>query len=155
MTSVSISSLESPDARKDFSPVGMASRSFLDQMREIHGEESPWWRSNLTHHGLNDTVGYFGAGKGGKLHTNRRTANAFAVKRRLDPHREGYVPLYCGALQDWSGLRDELAELRCPAMEVEEGKVKQVLEEKDALAARLHRSPDLLDAFLMTFTYSD
>ena len=25
----------------------MASRSFLNQMREIHGEESPWWRSNI------------------------------------------------------------------------------------------------------------
>src|SRR5262249_51683276 len=25
----------------------MASRSFLDQMREIHGAESPWWRSNI------------------------------------------------------------------------------------------------------------
>ncbi len=47
ITSVGISSLESPDARNDFSPVGMASRSFLNQMREIHGEESPWWRSNI------------------------------------------------------------------------------------------------------------
>jgi hypothetical protein len=25
----------------------MASRSSLNQMREIHGEESPWWRSNI------------------------------------------------------------------------------------------------------------
>src|SRR5262249_21841478 len=47
ITAVSISSLESPDARNEFSPVGMASRSFLYQMREIHGEESPWWRSNI------------------------------------------------------------------------------------------------------------
>ena len=47
ITSVGISSLESPDARNDVSPVGMASRSFLNQMREIHGEESPWWRSNI------------------------------------------------------------------------------------------------------------
>jgi hypothetical protein len=38
-------------------------------------------------------------------------------------------------------------------MEMQEGQVKQVLEEKDALAARLQRSPDLLDAFLMTFTF--
>jgi hypothetical protein len=37
--------------------------------------------------------------------------------------------------------------------EVEESQVKQVLEEKDALAARLTRSPDLLDALLMTFTF--
>jgi len=38
---------------------------------------------------------------------------------------------------------------------VGEGQVKQVLEDKEALAARLHRSPDLLDALLMTFTFSD
>ena len=47
IVSVPISSLESPDADKDVSPVGMASRTFLNQMREIHGEESPWWRSNI------------------------------------------------------------------------------------------------------------
>ena len=40
-------------------------------------------------------------------------------------------------------------------MEVEESQVKQVLEDKDALATRLHRSPDLLDALLMTFTFSE
>jgi hypothetical protein len=36
----------------------------------------------------------------------------------------------------------------------EESQVKKVLEDKDALAARLHRSPDLLDVLLMTFTFS-
>jgi phage terminase large subunit len=270
ITAVAISSLESPDAHKDFSPVGMASRSFLHQMRAIHGEESPWWRSNilgifpgqetvrfipaawldactradvpgdelwkdypagstfmgidigggvggdrsvilvrnqkqllavfasewhgvlddarqrlepivvqlarqwnvspdhivydkagigrsfgsyLANHGLNNTMGFFGAGRGGKLYINRRTANAFALKRRLDPHRDGYVPFYCGGIAEWPELRQELAELRSPTMEVEESQVKQVLEDKDALAARLHRSPDLLDALLMTFTY--
>jgi hypothetical protein len=40
-------------------------------------------------------------------------------------------------------------------MEVEEGQVKQMLESKEAMAARLHRSPDLLDALLMTFTYNE
>ena len=40
-------------------------------------------------------------------------------------------------------------------LEMEEGQVKQVIENKDALMARLHRSPDLLDALLMTFTYSE
>jgi hypothetical protein len=272
ITSVGISSLESPDARSEFSPVGMASRSFLNQMREIHGEESPWWRSNilgifpgqesvrflpaawldactresvpsdelwtdypagstfmgvdigggvgadrsvavvrnrkqilavfasewhgvlddarhrlepivvalarkwdvapdrlvydkaglgrsfgsyLAGHGFEGAIGYFGAGKGGKLYVNRRTANAFALKRRLDPHRENHVPFYCGGIPEWPALRQELAELRSPTMEVEEGQVKQVLEDKEALAARLHRSPDLLDALLMTFTYSE
>jgi hypothetical protein len=290
--SVAISSLEAPDAQNEFSPVGMASRSFLNQMREIHGEESPWWWSNIlgrfpgaeavqflprawidactptvwrampkpivldTFHGtqppcedINDlwhdypagsawigvdvgggvgadrsavvvrnskqvlaifasewhgvlddarhrlepvvielarkwgvapdrviydkagvgrsfgsylaargfegAVGYFGAGKGGKLYVNRRTANAFALKRRLDPHRENHVPLYCGGLPEWPALRQELAELRSPVMEIEEGQVKQRLEDKEEMQGRLHRSPDLLDALLMTFTYSE
>ena len=51
--------------------------------------------------------------------------------------------------------RRELAELRCPMMEIEDGQVKQVLESKEAMAARLHRSPDLLDALLMTFTHAE
>jgi hypothetical protein len=93
------------------------------------------------------------AGRGGKLYVNRRTDNAFALKRWLDPHRKGYVPLYCGGHADWPQLREEMAELRNPAMEMEQGQVKQVLEEKDALAARLKRSPDLLVALLMTFTF--
>ena len=231
IVSVPISSLESPDADKEVSPVGMASRSFLNQMREIHGQESPWWRSNilgifpgqesvrflpsawldactregvpddelwtdypagsafmgvdigggvgadrsvvvvrnqkqvlavfasewhgvldearhrlepvvvelarkwgvtperlvydkagigrsfgsyLASHGFEGAVGYFGAGKGGKLYVNRRTANAFALKRRLDPHRENHVPFYCGGIPEWPGLRQELAELRSP-----------------------------------------
>ena len=270
ITSVGISSLESPDAQNEFSPVGMASRSFLNQMREIHGEASPWWQSNilgnfpgqesvrflpsawldactresvlrddlwtalpagtvfmgvdigggvgadrsvvvvrnkkqileifasewhgvlddarhrlepivvalakkwkvlpdylvydkagigrsfgsyLASHGFDGAVGCFGAGAGGKLYSNRRTANAFALKRRLDPHRENHAPFYCGGIPEWPALRQELAELRSPTMEIEEGQVKQVLEDKEALAARLHRSPDLLDALLMTFTF--
>lgn len=100
-------------------------------------------------------LGYFGAGSGGKLFVNRRTKNAFRLKERLDPHRDGYVPLYAGGLPEWSAMREELAELRTPVMEIEEGQVKQKLEKKEDLAARLHRSPDVLDALLMTFTFAD
>jgi hypothetical protein len=85
---------------------------------------------------------------------NRRTANAFAIRHRLDPHREDHVPFYAGGLAEWPALRQELSELRNPTSELEEGQVKQVLEPKEALAARLKRSPDLLDAFLMTFTFT-
>lgn len=269
--SVLISSLEHPHAKQEHSPVGAVSRSYLDQMREIHGENSPWWNSNilgrfpgaetvrflpsawldacldqktpddelwrdfpeglprvavdvgggvgadrsvvlvrddkrllevfvsdshgvlddarerlepivvdlcrkwqvpgervvydkgglgrsfgsyLSNHGLDGAIGYFGAGRGGKLYVNRRTANAFALRRRLDPHRKGHVPFYCGGIPAWPDLRRELSELRSPTMEIEEGQVKQVLETKEALAARLHRSPDLLDALLMTFSFS-
>jgi hypothetical protein len=98
--------------------------------------------------------GYFGASKGGKQYINRRTANAYALRRLLDPHRDDHVPFYCGGLPEWPALRQELAELRSPAMEMEEGQVKQVLESKDELMSRLHRSPDILDALLMTFSVS-
>jgi hypothetical protein len=270
ITAVPISSLDSPDAALEVSPVGMASRSFLRQMREIHGENSPWWRSNilglfpgqetvrfipaawldactqedvtqdslwrdypgetrfmgidigggvgadrsvivvrsnkqllavfasewhgvlddarhrlepvvvelarkwgvpagqivydmagigrsfgsyLASHGLAGAVGHFGAGRGGKRYVNRRTANAFALRRRLDPHRDGFVPFSCGGIPEWPDLRQELAELHSPAMEIQESQVKQLLEPKEALSARLHRSPDLLDALLMTFSF--
>jgi hypothetical protein len=111
--------------------------------------------SYLRNHGLEDAVGYFGAGKGGRLHVNRRTANAYALHRRLDPGRAGHVPFYCGGLPAWPALREELDQLKAPTMEMEEGQVKQSLEPKEHLAARLGRSPDLLDALLMTFTYLD
>ena len=270
---VRISALDSPHAALDHSPVGMASKSFLDQMLEIHGENSPWWRSNilgffpgkdqvrfiptewvdacvsaevlddelwqehwdgptwmgidpsggvgadrsvifvrnhkrvlecfaspwyglmedarhrlepeilrlarkwqvagdhvvydkaglgrslgsyLEREGLAGAIGYFGNGKGGKLYKNRRTAVAFGFKNRLDPRRNGHVPFYIPAeLPEWPSLREELLELRAPTMELAAGEVRQVLEDRDELKARLKRSPDLLDALFMTFTFND
>lgn len=113
----------------------------------IAAGEGPW------PNGFEGAVGYFGAGKGGRLYINRRTACAFALKRRLDPGRAGHVPFYCGGIDHWPQLREELAELRAPTMEMEAGQVKQVIEDKDALMQRLKHSPDLMDALLMTFTY--
>jgi hypothetical protein len=95
----------------------------------------------------------FGAGRGGKRHVNRRTANAFALRCRLEPHRDGFVPFSCGGIPEWPNLRQELAELHSPAMEIQESQVKQLVEPKEALSARLHRSPDLLDALVMTFSF--
>ena len=63
------------------------------------------------------------------------------------------MPLYCGGHAEWPQLREQMAELRKAAMEMEQGQVKPVLEEKDVLAARLKRSPDLLASLLMTFTF--
>jgi hypothetical protein len=110
-------------------------------VRLLSGQLRPAWRRG------------FGAGRGGKRHVNRRTANAFALGCRLDPHRDGHVPFYCGGIPEWPNLRQELAELHSPAMEIQESQVKQLLEPKEALSARLHRSPDLLDALLMTFSF--
>jgi hypothetical protein len=265
--SVTISSLECPGTD------GMADASFLDQMREIHGEASPWWRSNILglfpgeesvrflplnwldacvadgvmldplwrdypegdpimgvdigggvgadasavvvrnrkrileawssrDHGVLDDarnrlepvvaemqrkwrvppsriiydkggvgrsfdsymakppyslvgmIGHFGAGRGGPFYTNRRTANAFALRKRLDPHRKDHVPFYCGG-PHWPQLRKELSELRTPETVMEEGTFKQKLEPKEAMSSRLGGSPDLLDALLMTFFVVD
>jgi hypothetical protein len=109
----------------------------------------------LSRHGLDGAVGYFGAGRGGKQYINRRTANAFALRRRLDPHRRNHVPFYCGGLAEWRRLREELAALRETTGEVDEGQVEERLEEKGALAPRLRRPPDLLDALLMSFTFTE
>jgi hypothetical protein len=111
--------------------------------------------SYLARHGLDGAIGHFGAGRGGVFYANRRTANAFMVKRRLDPNRKGFAPFSCVGLPDWPMLRHELGELRSPTMELDEGIVKQRLEDKEAMKSRLGRSPDLLDAFLMTFSFED
>jgi hypothetical protein len=141
--------------------LGRSFGSYLEreQRRRIdawHAEHpDAFGRPDLAPRPFAGAIGYFGAGKGGKLYVNRRTANAYAIKRRLDPHRDGHVPFYCSGIPEWPALRHELAELRSPTMEIEEGCVKQVLVAKATLMERLHRSPDLLDAFLMTFTYSE
>jgi hypothetical protein len=103
--------------------------------------------------GFDSATGYFGAGRGGLLYVNRRTRNAFRLKERLDPHRKGHVPFYCGGIAEWPALRQEIAAVHGPKMEFEDGHVKQCLEPKETLAARLKRSPDVLDALLMTFNY--
>jgi hypothetical protein len=267
---VPISALDSPHASEDHSPVGLVSRTFLNQMRAIHGEESPWWRSNilglfpgqesvqfiqtswidacLDHSVLEDdswldhaegprrlavdvaggvgadrsvvivrndkqllevfasrehgvledarhrlepvviemaqkwgvypsrvtfdaaglgrsfgsylaalgfdgAIGYYGAGRGGRYYVNRRSANAFALKNRLDPRREDYVQFYCGGIPEWPSLRQELIALHDAPMELQEGKVKQAIESKEVLSARLKRSPDLADALIQSFTF--
>jgi hypothetical protein len=63
--------------------------------------------------------------------------------------------LYCGGLPDWPALRQELAELRVPTLLLKDGQLQQALEPKEDLRARLHRSPDLLDALLMTFAFAE
>jgi hypothetical protein len=266
--SVTLSTLDSPDVELEHSPRGLADASFIRRMKEIHGENSPWWNANilgkfpgsdsvrflpnswlnacalpsvltdpcwieapegrvrmgvdpgggvgadpsvivvrndkrllevwasskhglledaehrlepvviakakqwkvsgsdvtfdknglgrslgnyLAKHGLEGALGYFGGGRGGKFYFNRRTACGFGVRDRLDPHRKGHVPFYTGGVPGWAQLQEQLSELRSPTMEFDEGTVKQALETKEEMSARIRRSPDELDAFLMTF----
>ena len=44
---ISISSLESPHAHLDRSPVGLADKGYLEMMRSTYGEDSPQWRARV------------------------------------------------------------------------------------------------------------
>jgi hypothetical protein len=110
--------------------------------------------SYLVKHGLVGAVGYYGAGAGGRFYVNRRSANAYALKKRLDPNGNDYVPFYCAGIPAWSELREELAAIHDAPMELQEGQVRQAVETKQSLQERLHRSPDLLDALIQSFSYA-
>lgn len=45
--SINISCLESPHADLDRSPVGMADRGYIEDMRATYGEDSPQWRARV------------------------------------------------------------------------------------------------------------
>ena len=65
----------------------MASRSFLNQMREIHGEDSPWWRSNIL--GLfpgQESVRFLPVGLARRLHA-RRACRATSSGPTIPPGR--------------------------------------------------------------------
>jgi hypothetical protein len=68
--------------------------------------------SYLSKNGFDGAIGHFGAGRGGRLSVNRRTASALALRRRLDPYRSRHVPFSCGGIAERPQLRQELAELR-------------------------------------------
>lgn len=105
--------------------------------------------------GLPGAIGFFGESKGGKLYVNMRTACAARFKRRLNDKRPGYVPFRIDpAMPRWAALRQELLALRAD-LAYEEGIVKERLELKDALKARLRRSPDCMDALNMSYAYCD
>jgi hypothetical protein len=110
--------------------------------------------SYLANHGIEGAIGHFGGGRGGWRYFNRRSANAGALKNRLDPGRAGFVPFYCGNIPVWNILRQEIAEIRS-AQEWDEGSVKVAIEDKATMMDRLRRSPDLLDAFLQTFAFTE
>lgn len=109
----------------------------------------------LARAGFDGAIGSFGSASGGILYRNRRTANAFAFRRRIDPNRKGHVPFYCGGIPLWPKMREELAAIHGPTLEEQEGQVKQAIEGKETLAGRLKHSPDLIDALFLSHTYID
>lgn len=110
--------------------------------------------------GVLGAKGYMGGRSGGERYANLRAAAGWALRRRLDPDRSVkaaqdkagvYVPQKPFALPhallvryrpELQGLRYELDD---------HGRIQ--LEPKDRFIARLKRSPNFLDALLMTFAF--
>lgn len=101
--------------------------------------------------GLGRARPHFGSGSGGTRCTNRRTACALALARRLDPdHYRGpgtsFVPFHIPPTTDWPAIREELAALRYTLH-----KDLSQLESKEDMMDRIGRSPDFCDALTQTF----
>lgn len=129
----------------------------------------------LEQHGITEAIPYHGSGRGGPRAKNRRSLNAWRLRQRLDPERPEHVEVVqpppdwvptpwqptwpqppkkiqppFGLPADcpwWPSLAEELKALR---YEMDGVKVK--LENKDEMAKRLGRSPDLVDSVLMAFS---
>lgn len=130
----------------------------------------------LAQYRITEAVPYHGGGKGGPRFLNRRSAVAWRLRQRLDPERppeliEPYSaereeqkrsPFYVPPPEKppgvqpgfslpaerswWPRLEEELKALRYSMQGP-----KIALEPKEDMAKRLGRSPDLVDALLMTF----
>ena len=122
--------------------------------------------------GITEAVPYHGSGKGGHRFTNKRSMMGWWLRQRLDPERPEkvkpieYPPDYKPSVLDpppkpvppkiqppfglpnerpwWPSLNEELKALR---YEMDGPKIK--LENKEDLAKRLGRSPDIVDMLLM------
>lgn len=112
--------------------------------------------------GIHGSKGYMGAYSGGDKFSNLRSAAGWAFRRRLDPTRSAvkpdersgnrlYVPQLPFAIPEHL-LRTFRAELTGARYQLDEkGRIQ--LEPKEELIARLKRSPNFLDATLVTFAY--
>jgi hypothetical protein len=127
----------------------------------------------LEQHGITEAIPYKGSKDGGATFLNRRSKMAWLLRQRLDPEKpkpppplvydparppspfdaEAVRPIELQApftlpadCPWWPRLREELQSLKY----CHKGK-KIALEPKEELAARLRRSPDILDALLMRF----
>lgn len=131
----------------------------------------------LEHYGITQAVPYHGSGKGGLRAKNKRSACAWRLRQRLDPERPerkrtieyppGYTPSpfdppleqpgrelqppfglpATGDCSWWPSMAEELKALR-----YDMDGVKVRLENKDEMAKRLGRSPDLVDSLLMVMS---
>jgi hypothetical protein len=115
--------------------------------------------------GILGAKGYLGARSGGDRYANLRAAAGWALRRRLDPDRSRrgpdpvradgrpvpYAPQVPFALPGHL-LRRYRAELQGLRYELDSGG-RILLEPKDKFVARLKRSPNFLDALMMTFAY--
>jgi hypothetical protein len=131
----------------------------------------------LEQYGIVDAVKYYGEQSGYHQATNRRSLVAWRMRERLDPQRplawspdgtERRHPLFAVPAAPsgvptqhpfglptkdrswWPRLREELKALKFTMV-----KRKVCLEKKADLIARLKRSPNLLDALLMTFNHAE
>jgi hypothetical protein len=133
----------------------------------------------LEQHDITEAVPYHGSGKGGAKAANKRSKCGWRLRQRLDPERpvlppkaddggrkpslwDAEVPPPPARPQHpfrvevpdganwWPSLREELLALRYRM-----NGIKVELEKKEDMAKRLGRSPDLVDALLMSFAAGD
>ncbi len=101
---------------------------------------------NLKLHGIHATP-YLGAGSGGDLGVNARSACAHRLSRRLNPVRGDKSDDFAIPKPIAAQVRQALLALRLA--NDDQGKVK--LESKDSVKSAIGHSPDALDALMMTF----
>jgi hypothetical protein len=108
--------------------------------------------------GLHGAKDYLGSRPGGEKYANLRSASGWQLRRRLDPSRNTqqaesglYVPQAGFALPApiLAKYRNELQGLRYDLDDA--GRI--ALERKEDFVRRIKRSPNFLDALIMTFAY--
>ena len=108
--------------------------------------------SYLAAAGLPGALAYRGGDSGGARFSNFRTACGFAMKARLDPAMPDCSPLAIEPTPHWQRLREEMLALRTKLEISDHDRPKEALVTKAELCKVLKRSPDLLDALLMSYS---
>jgi len=103
---------------------------------------------HLGKHGIHDAIPYKGGESGGDDWTTMRAACAMSARQRLNPALANHRPFYIPP-EVLAQLKPELLELKL--LPDKDDPKKQRLEPKEELVKRLGRSPDLGDAFCISF----